>query len=323
MEQHYIAWWNVENLFSFKNDPARSEKLERTLGKELNGWTATVLNKKLNQLAKIITQMNGGDGPDILGVCEVENEGVLDKLVSSLSSLGRNYKKIHADTKDRRGIDVAFIYDADYYLCDEAKVFSHFILRRNATRDILQVSFETAHGNQLVMMGNHWPSRSGGALASEPYRIMAAETLAYFHERTREIDGEKQAVLAVGDFNDEPFDRSMVKYALSDRSVRRVTSPQAKNPYLYNLSWRLIGQDTGTHFYGGSFGMLDQMLINRPMLNGDSPFKVSGEVGILKFQEMIKSPGKPKRFSRPSARDFDDEGYSDHFPIAVVVEEAT
>ena len=54
-----------------KNDPDRSDKLERTLGKELNGWTASVLNKKLGQLASIIKQMNAGNGPDILGVCEV------------------------------------------------------------------------------------------------------------------------------------------------------------------------------------------------------------------------------------------------------------
>ena len=62
MNQHYVAWWNVENLFSVKNDPDRSDKLERALGKELNGWTASVLTKKLGQLASIIKQMNAGNG---------------------------------------------------------------------------------------------------------------------------------------------------------------------------------------------------------------------------------------------------------------------
>ena len=322
MEKHYITWWNVENLFSFQNDPDRSEKLEREIAGELEGWTATVLDKKLNQLAKIIKQMNGGLGPDILGVCEIENESVLEKLISKLSSLGRNYKTAHANTQDRRGIDVAFIFDEDYYSVDRSKVFSHFILRRNATRDILQASFETARGNRLVLMGNHWPSRRGGAVASAPYRMMAGETLAYFHERTRQIDGEDQALLVLGDFNDEPFDVSMVEYALSERSKRRVISDRTEKPYLFNLSWELTGEGTGTHYYGGTFGMLDQILVNKPVLNGESPFKLGSGFEILKFDEMVKSLGRPKRFGRPSSpSQYDEDGFSDHIPIAIVLEE--
>ena len=324
MNNHYLAWWNVENLFSMKNDPDRSEKLERTLGKELDGWTATVLNKKLGQLAKIIEQMNGGLGPDILGVCEVESEKVLDKLIAKLSSLGRSYKTVHADTKDGRGIDVAFIYDSAKYDVVTSEIFNHFILRRNATRDILQASFVTkSDNNKLVLMGNHWPSRRGGELESEPYRIMAAETLAYFHERTIEIDGKDQAVVVLGDFNDEPFNRSLVAYALSERVERRVKSKRSRNPYLLNLTWDLIGQGDGTHFYDGTPGMLDQILVNRPVLRDDSPFEVDeSTLEILKFSEMTGNSGAPKRFGRPSsASTYDETGFSDHFPIAVVLNE--
>ena len=268
--------------------------------------------------------MNGGNGPDILGVCEVENENVLDKLIARLSPLGRSYKTVHADTKDRRGIDVAFLFDSDKYSVDANEVFNHFILRRNATRDLLQASFVTKpSGNRLVLMGNHWPSRMGGALASEPYRIMAGETLSYFHQRTIEIDGTDQAVVVMGDFNDEPFDRSLVEYALSERVERRVKSKRSKKPYLLNLTWKLMGQGVGTHFYDGTPGMLDQILVNRPVLRDDSPFEVNqSSVEIIKFPEMVASSGGPRRFGRPSsASSFDDTGFSDHFPIAVVLEE--
>ena len=136
-----------------------------------------MLNKKLRQLAKIIKQMNGGAGPDILGVCEVENEKVLDKLIAKLSSLGRYYKTVHADTKDHRGIDVAFIYDAAKYKVKAGEVFDHFIMKRNATRDILQASFYTKpDDNRIVLMGNHWPSRRGGELESEPYQSHEGST---------------------------------------------------------------------------------------------------------------------------------------------------
>ena len=99
--EYYIAFWNVENLFSIRNDPDRSEKLDRTLAGELNGWTRAVLNKKLRQLARIIQQMHGGRGPDILGVCEVENRRVLEELVAQLSGLpDRSYGVVHADASD-------------------------------------------------------------------------------------------------------------------------------------------------------------------------------------------------------------------------------
>ena len=62
-----------------------------------------------------IAQMNTGRGPDLLGVCEVENRFVLDRLVdgraTQLLPVPRSYAVVHADTDDARGIDVAFIYD--------------------------------------------------------------------------------------------------------------------------------------------------------------------------------------------------------------------
>jgi len=107
-----MAWWNVENLFDVENSLDRSEKLKRTLARELKGWTEEILDKKISQLSKIISKMNNNTGPDLLGVCEVENRRVVDKLANSLSGLSQHaYKVIHADTQDNRGIDVAFIYD--------------------------------------------------------------------------------------------------------------------------------------------------------------------------------------------------------------------
>jgi Endonuclease/Exonuclease/phosphatase family len=54
--------------------------------------------------------MNGGAGPDLLGVCEVEKRFVLDLLVAALGTPfpGRTYDIVQADTEDERGIDVAF-----------------------------------------------------------------------------------------------------------------------------------------------------------------------------------------------------------------------
>ena len=326
--EYYIAFWNVENLFSTANDPDRSEKLQRTLRGELKGWTRAVLNKKLKNLARIIMQMNGGSGPDILGVCEVESKKVLGELANSISALAnRTYDVVHADTQDGRGVDVAFLYDKNAFRAVENEVFNHFILRRNATRDILQASFVTrAKGNKLILLGNHWPSRLGGELASEPYRAMAGETLAYFHQRIVQICGKGQAVLAMGDFNDEPLNRSLIEYALAERIDRRVKSLRSRKPYFLNLMWPLMGDGVGTHYYDGQPGVLDQMLANRPLLLRTSKLEVrDGSVEIIKMPEMTvqsgKHKGSPIRFSRPSSKSFNDEGFSDHFPIAVKIRE--
>jgi len=330
MNEYFVAWWNVENLFSPEDYPDRSDKLKRTLGNELKGWTEDVLNKKLAQLASIIKKMNDGHGPDLLGVCEVENRAVLDLLVAALGGLDRQYKVIHADTKDARGIDVAFLYDSSRFRTKASEIFSHFILRRNATRDLVQVSFYTKpKGNRLVCIGNHWPSRSGGELESEPYRIGAAETLSYWHERILEVfqeDEVEPSILVMGDFNDEPFNRSLVEYALAERVERRVVSKKSQNPYLLNLMWPLMGKGVGTHYYEGVPNMLDQLLVNRAMLRSEGVLRVRPEsVEILSFPEMLVSSGankgSPRRFSRPSESSFDETGFSDHLPIAVRVVE--
>ncbi len=60
-------------------------------------------------------------------------------------------------------------------------------------------------------------------------RAIAGETLAYFHQRVGEVHGEDTPVLAMGEFNDEPFDLSLVQYALSTRQRAKVlggTSPR-------------------------------------------------------------------------------------------------
>jgi hypothetical protein len=112
---HYVAFWNVENLFDIEGSPRRSDKLQRTLKGELAGWTQAVLDRKLAQLASVIMRMNGSQGPDILGLAEIENEHVLRLLCEALAPLNRPYEVAHADSSDGRGIDVAFIYDASRF----------------------------------------------------------------------------------------------------------------------------------------------------------------------------------------------------------------
>lgn len=318
MRTYSCAWWNLENLFDVNNSPERPAWLQKKLESELRGWDNAVLNKKLGQLAKIIKQMNNGKGPDILGTCEVENKKVLEMLIGKLSTLAHAYEIAHADTADGRGIDVAFIYDKNKFTAKET--FNHFVLKRTATRDLFQVNMQTASGNEFILIGNHWPSRRGGEHQSEPYRIMAAETLAYWHERIVEIKGESIPVIIMGDFNDEPFNHSVREYALSWRFKDKVIN--ALKPKFHNLMWQILGTSQGTLYYNNQPNVLDQVWVSKGIYKDNAKLKLKTAVRLFIPAEMI-SGGYPDpiAFKRPSSKNYNPNGYSDHFPICFEIEE--
>lgn len=315
MENLHISWWNLENLFDVENSPNRSDKLQRVLKNELRGWTQDVLDKKLNNLADIINKINDNSGPDLFGICEVENRNVIDLLKSRLNK--NTYNIIHFDSKDGRGIDVAFIYDTEKLSVSQGDIFSHFIMKRTATRDILQVNFVIKENNKtLVAIGNHWPSRRGGELESEPYRMMAGETLSYFHERICEKLGDDVGIIAMGDFNDTPYNSSLMNYALSVNSLDIINNAKTKK-YFYNLMWPFLKDGDGTHYYD-KFEVLDQFMISKGIINEKSSFKIIPD--SCKIEKFNKNPknNAPIRFGRPSAKEgCNPNGYSDHFPISV------
>ena len=318
MANYYITWWNLENLFDSENAP-RTDKLRRVLKKEIEGWSDEILEMKIKQLVKMLRTINGSNGPDILGVCEVENENVLNKFRDALQqALDRGYNIIHADTQDERGIDVAFLYDKDKFAVDPQKVFFHVIVKRYATRDIVQANFKAKISNtEFVLVGNHWPSRSGGQLESEPYRMMAGETLSYFSQRIQDVHGDDIPILVMGDFNDEPFNRSITEYAKSTVSADRVLNARSV-PWLYNLMWEAIGSRAGTFYYSDEFNVLDQFMVSKGMLIDIAKLNVQqGSIRIEVFPEMSKN-GTPWKFGRPG-EGLDLNGYSDHFPISLVL----
>lgn len=328
--EYYVAWWNLENLFDEENAPLsrRPDKVKRAIGNDIVGWTPALRDRKIDQLASVIAQMNGGAGPDLLGVCEVENRFVLELLVAELEQrlAGRSYGIAHADTDDARGIDVAFLYDTSAFEVPPNETFFHVIMRRNATRELVQVNFRTKPGGRTwSVFGNHWPSRSGGQFESAGYRHIAGETLAYFHQRALEVHGPLTPVLAMGDFNDEPFDVSLVTHALSTRQVNRVLN--AEIPLLWNLVWPLMGgrtgQPDGTFYFQNQPNMLDQFLVNQAMTE-QSPIHVDeASVEILRFPGMTDDGDYPRPvpFGGMGQR-VNENGFSDHFPIGVRVTEA-
>lgn len=214
----------------------------------------------------------------------------MDRLIEAVNThlaTSRNYDVIHAHTNDERDIDIAFIYDTTlldvpYPNLDPAdplkqSVFWHVVMRRHATREILQVNFVTKTPDRHIwaLFGNHWPSRSGGSPAnSAGYRAIAGETLGYWHERVLQVHGAGTPVLVMGDLNDEAFDSSLVKHAGSTRQRAKVMTAK-EGPRLWNLMWPLMGRPDGSYYYDNEPNMFDQFLVNRNMASDTSPLKAA------------------------------------------------
>ena len=372
MREYYTAWWNLENLFDVENSPDRPSELQEILKKELEGWTEEVLKTKISQLVKIISFMNNGNGPDILGIGEIENGPVIEKFVNALNSNLPNHNYNHADVEsdEKRGIEVAFIYDQNKFDINSADIISHSILRTGATRNILQVNFTTMIGTKLTIIGNHWPARSVGVLETEPYRIAAGESINYFHKEALKKFGENTPILAMGDFNDEPFNRSLTDYALSTNSISKLADGTPDKPYFFNLMWPFLEHGLASYCYKNyddvfrtnlpeyivtnspkecyyipndpqnpskryhrrppeiTLNMLDQFLVSKDVILGSKINVRSDSVKIL-FEdikeEICNHPQRylsPRKFGRPSQKvSYDPNGFSDHFPISLVLEE--
>lgn len=320
MRDVLVAWWNLENLFDHET-AVRDPELASAVRSDVRGWTPELRDRKLDQLASIVTMMFEGAGPDLIGVCEVENEDVLSRLKDRLTVPRRHYEVLHHSSPDARGIDVSFILDENVLAASNPR--HQVVVKRTATRDIFWATMTmNATGAQFVAIANHWPARSAGQYKSEPYRMLTGETVSYVLSRLLDPDDgdPNRPVLLMGDFNDQPFNRSMREYLLGTHDPKRVTGSPL--PRLLNLMWPLMAENQpGTYRYDADWNMLDQFLVNKPFLRADSPVQVLRDsVAIFRPDRMQGRAGASKAFGRPSRPGgFDPDGYSDHYPITVVL----
>ena len=136
------------------------------LPKGLMRWSYSRYNKKLSSLYKTIVAAGEWDPPAVVSFCEIENRHVLEDLVYGTYLSKYNYRLIHEESPDQRGIDVCMIYRKDradvveyrYFIPSELK--STDFTSRSILYAKIVISNDTVH-----LFVNHWPSRRGGVLA--------------------------------------------------------------------------------------------------------------------------------------------------------------
>ncbi|MCH8829458.1 MAG: endonuclease/exonuclease/phosphatase family protein, partial [Planctomycetes bacterium] len=295
-----FASWNVENLFDDVEDSFYDKEL-------LQWWNTQLYQKKLDRLANVIGKMNGGKGPDVLALIEIENRKVLLDLVKRLPH-PESYTIVHFDGRASRGIEVALI--------TRLKVKSkstHFVF--HGIRDVLRVDLEK-NGHVLTVLVNHWKSRFGGTLQTSDVRtINASRTYQLYYEIVRK--NKNADVLICGDFNDG-IDNISLKDILNARESRLKVERQKLRKSLYNCTTEIRGKDKGTYYYDYSWRFLDQVIISRGLLtdanDGGGFLYKPGSLKIFNPQGKLIRKGAPWRFGGKSTSD-QSRGYSDHLPL--------
>ncbi len=309
-QNHVVGFYNLENLFDTINDPAIAD--EEFLPDSDKKYNSKIYNEKLEHLAKVIAEFK----PEILGVCEVENKQVLLDLCATLNkNYDLQYGVAHHDSPDKRGIDVAFIYQINTFKI--ARWASYPVIITNEpdfkTRDIMCLTASLGN-DSFYFFANHWPSRSGGQAESEYKRIAAAQALKQGVEVTQKRNPDARIII-MGDFNDEPFNTSIIDFLKADTVLSNETN-------LFNTSYHLVKKGEGSYNYRGKWNVLDQIIVSQNLVNGNA---VDGEIipaeaQIVKKDFMLyQTKDGDKIPSRSYGGSNYYGGYSDHLPTFVVL----
>ena len=307
-----IVFYNLENLFDTKDDTTIWD--EQFLPEGDKHWTQWKYEQKIKNLSKVIASAGGWQDAALVGACEIENRGVLEDLTQKTPLKKLHYKIIHKDSPDHRGIDVALLYQESQFTPLFYKhIPIHFPFDPNKkTRDILYVKGLAKDKDTLHIFVNHWPSRWGGQMKSEPKRIFVAQTLR------KQVDSlfactQNPNIVIMGDFNDTPTDKSVVEYLKAQAPVKK-TSPKQ----LYDLMYPLSLTEEGTHPYHGHWAVLDHMIVSSALLDKSNkiyttitsayPFKAD-----FLLEEDTKYGGTKTNRSYIGFKYHG--GYSDHLPV--------
>jgi hypothetical protein len=310
-----IGWYNVENLYDTIDGPNDDAEWLPSSAKR---WNSERYHVKLGNLARVIGELAVDvhpDGAAALGLCEIENRSVLEDLVKQPAIADRHYQIVHEDGPDRRGVDVAFIYNPKY-----VSVYAHdtYTLTDPAdtsfrTRDQLVVS-GVMDGDTVHFIMAHWPSRRGGEKRSMPKRILAAE-LGRHIEDSLFARNPNARIIYMGDLNDDPVDPSVRKFlrSTSDKS-------QAVNGTLFNPMSALYENGIGSLAWNDSWNLFDQTILSPALVTGIGGKYHYYGVRVHNKPYLQQPDGNFKGYPfRIYVGDTFTGGYSDHFAVFVIL----
>lgn len=289
---------NCENLFDYQDDEGKDDS--EYLPESTRHWTKKRYWQKLNNISQSLLSCSEEGIPDLIALCEVENDSVLHDLTKRSLLRNAGYEYIMTSSPDLRGIDVALLYSPFSF-----KPVKSCFLRvdpisgMRPTRDILYVSGQVISGDTLHVFVVHFPSRFGGERYSRPFRKVVADRLCLSLDSIQRLNPDARILIA-GDFNDSQ------------------DSPALKQIYshnIQNLSKEAHGLHgvKGTYRYQGEWGSIDHILSSRALYNKVDTAFVHSPLFLLE-EEKLYGGYRPRRTYIGMRH---QSGFSDHLPLVV------
>lgn len=337
---HTVAFYNFENLFDTINQANNDE--EWLPGGSQN-WTSKKYHKKLVNLSKVLSEVGTGENPNnaptFIGGAEIENRGVLEDLVKEPKLINYDYGIVHFDSPDKRGIDVALLYQKKHFKVTSSSNIPLYIYRKDTkttkttkktdeaeevtddklvedksssrvyTRDQLLVT-GFLDGDEINIIVNHWPSRSGGEKKSSPFREAAGALNRKIIDSLVKINPNAK-IITMGDLNDGTYNRS-VKVALGAK-LKKTELKEAGD--IYNPFEQMAKEGNATLFYRDSGDIFDQIMVSEKFVSPDYSSFRYWKAGIYNKPYMIQTTGQYKGY--PLRHQANEVGFSDHFPVYI------
>jgi len=309
-----IMSYNVENLFDTYDDSTKRDGEFTPDGSK--HWDQRKFYKKLDDIYTVISAVGGWSHPEYVGLSEVENRYVLEQLLKTTPLSQYPYRIIHFESPDRRGIDVAALYDSTKMELLNAQaipiVFPYDTSRK--TRDILLSTFKLKEDQVLHVFQCHWPSKYGGVLKTNPARAYVGTVVKKYCDSLMAVD-KTAKIIVTGDLNDTPVDASVAEHL-------GAVYEEGKKGSLYNISHEMT-EAHGTHKYRSEWSVIDHFIVSESLFRGtDGMYLVTEKAHIFTADFLIEKddryPGI-KPFRTYLGMRFNG-GYSDHLPIYVDVE---
>jgi hypothetical protein len=334
---HTVAFYNFENLFDTINGTNNDEEW---LPDGTQNWTSNKYKQKLHNLARVISEIGSTDNPNnsptLIGGCEIENRGVLEDLVKEPALINKEYGIVHFDSPDKRGIDVAFLYQKKHFKPTSYKNIPLLVYRnqinqaakdkneaddasddkseidknldRVYTRDVLLVT-GFLDGEEVNVMVNHWPSRSGGEKKSSPFREAAGRLNRQIMDSIFKINPNAK-IITMGDLNDGSYNKSVKEGIGAKRKKEEV-----KQFGIYNPFEEMFYKGNASLFYRDAGDIFDQIMVSEALIKNDYSTYKYWKAGIYNKPYMITTIGQYKGY--PLRHSMTEIGFSDHFPVYI------
>ena len=260
--------------------------------------------------------------PAVIGVSEIENRLVLEDLLATPKLAKTNYRIVHYDSPDRRGVDCAFFYRPDQFKLEgsEAHKISFPGKPNFLTRDLVAM-WGKIEGEPFYFIVSHWPSRLGGKERSQYSRDFVAEKCKKICDSVRTVNPATKVVI-MGDFNDDATDASVTDVLGAKGNIKKLEKNDMFNPF-----YAMLKAGYGTLAYRDAWNLFDNIVVSENLATGSTgALKVQKKEGARFYGNifirpyMVQQEGQYKNYPLRSfvGSNFQN-GYSDHFPVYIYI----